>query len=240
MEDIQLLNGDCLVEMKKIPDESIDLICTDPPYKLTSRGSSGTMSGYWASDKAKSGKVFNHNDIEIEDYLPEFYRVLKDGTHCYIMCNHLNLPHFIDVINKSEFKFIKCLIWDKQSKICGRYYMGQFEYIIMLRKGRERTINNCGTSDIISIPLKRNKDDNGNNIHDSEKPVSLMELLIENSSNEGEVVLEPFLGSGTTAIACKKQKRRCIGIEIDETYYNIAKQRIEGYENRVNQRGLFD
>ena len=232
--DIQLIQGDCLIEIHKIPDESIDLICTDPPYKLTSRGGSGTMSGYWANDKAKSGKVFNHNDIEIEEYLPEFYRVLKDGTHCYIMCNHLNLPHFIDVINKSEFKFIKCLIWDKQSKICGRYYMGQFEYIIMLRKGRERTINNCGTSDILSIPLKRNKDNNGNNIHDSEKPVSLMELLIENSSNEGEVVLEPFLGSGTTAIACKNLNRRCIGIEIDENYYNIAKKRIEQHTQQLN------
>lgn len=231
--NMKLIHGDCLKAIKDIPDESIDLICTDPPYKLTSRGSSGTMSGYWASDKAKSGKVFNHNNIEIEDYLPEFYRVLKDGTHCYIMCNHLNLPHFIDVINKSEFKFIKCLIWDKQSKICGRYYMGQFEYIIMLRKGRERTINNCGTSDIISIPLKRNKDDNGNNIHDSEKPVSLMELLIENSSNEGEVVLEPFLGSGTTAIACKKQKRRCIGIEIDEKYFKIACERIKKEQQQI-------
>lgn len=231
--DIQLIQGDCLAEIHKIPDESIDLICTDPPYKLTSHGGSGTMSGYWTTDKAKSGKVFNHNDIEIEDYLPEFYRVLKDGTHCYIMCNHLNLPHFIDVINKSEFKFIKCLIWDKQSKICGRYYMGQFEYIIMLRKGRERTINNCGTSDILSIPLKRNKDNNGNNIHDSEKPVSLMELLIENSSNVGEVVLEPFLGSGTTAIACKNLNRRCIGIEIDETYYNIAKKRVEQHKQQL-------
>lgn len=230
---IELIYGDCLAEMHKIPDASIDLICTDPPYKLTSRGGSGTMSGYWATDKAKSGKVFNHNDIEIEDYLPEFYRLLKDGTHCYIMCNHLNLPHFIDVINKSEFKFIKCLIWDKQSKICGRYYMGQFEYIIMLRKGRERTINNCGTSDILSIPLKRNKDNNGNNIHDSEKPVSLMELLIENSSNEGEVVLKPFLGSGTTAIACKNLNRRCIGIEIDETYYNIAKKRVEQHKQQL-------
>lgn len=231
--NIQLIQGDCLVEIQKIPDASIDLVCTDPPYKLTSRGGSGTMSGYWAADKAKSGKVFNHNDIEIEDYLPEFYRVLKDGTHCYIMCNHLNLPHFIDVINKSEFKFIKCLIWDKQSKICGRYYMGQFEYIIMLRKGRERTINNCGTSDILSIPLKRNKYNNGKNIHDSEKPVSLMELLIENSSNEGEVVLEPFLGSGTTAIACKNLNRRCIGIEIDETYYNIAKKRVEQHKQQL-------
>jgi site-specific DNA-methyltransferase (adenine-specific) len=230
---IELIHGDCLEKMKDIPDDSIDLICTDPPYKLTPRGSSGTMSGYWADDKAKCGKVFNHNDIEIEAFLPEFYRVLKDGTHCYIMCNHLNLPHFIEVINSSKFKFVKCLIWDKQRKICGRYYMGQFEYIIMLRKGRERTINNCGTSDILSIPLKRNKDNNGNNIHDSEKPVRLMELLIENSSNEGELVLEPFLGSGTTAVACKNLNRCCIGIEIDDKYFAIAEKRIKEAQQQL-------
>ena len=123
--NITLIHGDCLKAIKDIADCSIDLICTDPPYKLTSRGSSGTMSGYWTSSKAKSGKVFNHNDIEIEDYLHEFYRVLKDGTHCYIMCNHLNLPHFIEVINHSKFKFIKCLIWDKQSKICYHNRIGK-------------------------------------------------------------------------------------------------------------------
>lgn len=233
MSDITLIQGDCLEKMKDIPDGSVDLICTDPPYKVTSRGSCGTMSGYWASEKAKSGKIFNHNNIDIEDFLPEFYRVLKDGTHCYIMCNHLNLPHFIEVINRSKFKFIKCLIWDKQSKICGRYYMGQFEYIIMLRKGRERTINNCGTSDILSIPLKRHKDNNGNNIHDSEKPVRLMEVLIENSSNDGNIVLEPFLGSGTTAIACQNLNRGCIGIELDEEYFKIAEKRVREAQQQL-------
>lgn len=232
----KIYNEDCLEGMKRIPDNYIDLICTDVPYKLTSRGSSGTMSGYWAGEKAKKGIVFDNNNIEIEDYLPQFYRVLKDGTHCYIMCNHLNLPHFIDVINKSDFHFIKCLIWDKQSKICGRYYMGQFEYIIMLRKGKERTINNCGTSDIISIPLKRTKDANGNNIHDSEKPISLMAVLINNSSNENEIVLDPFMGSGTTALAAIRNKRNYIGFELQKEYVNIANERIR---NEYKQLSLF-
>ena len=98
---MELICGDCLVEMQNIPDKSIDLIVTDPPYRLTSRGSSGTMSGYWASSLSKQGKVFENNDIDIEEYLPQFYRVLKDGTHCYIMTNQSNLPHFLDVISKS-------------------------------------------------------------------------------------------------------------------------------------------
>ena len=223
---MELIHGDCLVEMKNIPDKSIDLIVTDPPYRLTSRGSSGTMSGYWASSLSKQGKVFENNDIDIEEYLPEFYRVLKDGTHCYIMTNQSNLPHFLNVISKSSFKFIKCLIWDKCNKICGRYYMNCFEYIIMLRKGRERTINDCGQGDILRVPNKKTKRNDGKNIHDSEKPITLMEILISNSSNEGDCILEPFMGSGSTGVACVNTKRDFIGIELNEEYFKIAEERI--------------
>ena len=223
---MELIHGDCLVEMKNIPDKSIDLIVTDPPYRLTSRGSSGTMSGYWASSLSKQGKVFENNDIDIEEYLPEFYRVLKDGTHCYIMTNQSNLPHFLNVISKSSFKFIKCLIWDKCNKICGRYYMNCFEYIIMLRKGRERTINDCGQGDILRVPNKKTKRNDGKNIHDSEKPITLMEILISNSSNEGDCILEPFMGSGSTCVACINTKRDFIGIELNEEYFKIAEERI--------------
>lgn len=234
MELNKIYNEDCLEGMKRIPDDSIDLVCTDPPYKLTSRGSSGTMSGYWASDKAKKGLVFDNNDIEIENYLPELYRILKDGTHCYIMCNQSNLPHFIEVINHSEFKFIKCLIWDKGNKICGRFYMNCFEYIIMLRKGGERPINDCGTGDILRIPNKKTKGIDGKNIHDSEKPIDLMGILIQNSSDEGDIVLDPFMGSGTTAIACIKSKRNYIGFEINKEYCDKANAKMSNNLNLFN------
>lgn len=238
---INLIHGDCLVAMKDIPDASIDLVCTDPPYKLTSRGGSGTMGGYWTNEQTRKGKIFENNDIEIEDYIHELYRVLKDKTHCYIMCNQVNLPHFLQVISESQFKYIKCLIWDKGNKICGRFYMNCFEYIIMLRKGGERPINDCGTPDILSIPNKKTKGVDGKNIHDSEKPVALMQTLIQNSSNEGDTVLDCFMGSGTTGLAAIKCNRNFIGIELDEKYYQTSQQRIASYErNKTIQRGLFD
>lgn len=228
-----LIHGDCLVAMKDIPDASIDLICTDPPYKLTSRGGSGTMSGYWTNELTKKGKIFENNDIDIKDYIHELYRVLKDKTHCYIMCNQVNLPHFLQVISESQFKYIKCLIWDKGNKICGRFYMNCFEYIIMLRKGGERPINDCGTPDILSIPNKKTKGVDGKNIHDSEKPVALMQILIQNSSNEGDVVLDMFMGSGTTGLAAIKLNRDFIGIELNEEYFKIAQQRIANTQPRL-------
>lgn len=102
-----IYNGDCLALFKEMRDNSVDLIVTDPPYRITSRGGTGTMSGFMTETRSKNGKIFTHNDIDIAEYLPEFYRVLKNGTHCYIMCNNVNLPHFFEVIGKSPFHFTK-------------------------------------------------------------------------------------------------------------------------------------
>lgn len=226
MTDLRL--GDCLNVLKTIPDESIDLIVTDPPYKITSRGCSGTMGGYWKNEKAKKGIIFDNNNISCKDYLPEFYRVLKEKSILYLMCNNTNLQEMINVATETGFKFVKSLIWEKGNKICGRYYMGCFEYILLFRKGRDRPINNCGTPDILKIPIKKLKDENGKNLHDTEKPVELMKILVENSSNEGEIVLDPFMGIGTTGVACKKLNRNFIGIEIDDKYFDIAMDRILG------------
>jgi site-specific DNA-methyltransferase (adenine-specific) len=224
---IDLRKGDCLEVMKDIPDNSIDLIVTDPPYKITSRGSSGTMGGYWKSDIAKKGKIFNNNNISCKEYLPEFYRILKDKTILYLMCNNTNLQEMINVGIQTGFNFVKCLIWEKGNKICGRYYMNCFEYILLFRKGGDKPINNCGTPDILQIPIKKMKDEIGNNLHDTEKPTELMKILIENSSNENETILEPFMGIGSTGVACINTNRNFIGIELDENYFNIAKERIE-------------
>ena len=223
----KLIKGDCLEIMKQIPDNSIDLIVTDPPYRTTSRGSSGTMGGYWKKEKAKKGIMFDYNQISCKDYIPEFYRILKEKTHCYIMCNNTNLQEMINTGTAAGFNFVKSLIWEKGNKICGRYYMGCFEYILLFRKGGERAINNCGTPDILKIPIRKLKDENNKNLHDTEKPVDLNKILIENSSQAGDKVLDPFMGIGSTGVAAKETNRNFIGIEIDDKYYQIAKSRIE-------------
>lgn len=236
MELDKIYNEDCLEGMKRIPDGSVDLVVTDPPYRITSRGNCGNAGGMFKNDLTLQGKIFSNNDIDIEDYLPEFYRVLKQDTHCYIMCNNTNLIHFFKVINDSEFHFVKNLIWNKQNKIMGTFYMSCFEYIIMLRKGGQRPINECGTSDILTVPNIKDKDSRGNNIHDSQKPIPLMEVLIRNSSNPSEIILDPFAGSGSTLLAARKLNRHYIGYEIDKEYYNKACKRIE---NERRQLTLF-
>ena len=234
MELNQIYNKDVLELMKTMSDESIDLIVTDPPYKVTARGNAGNSGGMMQDKLSMQGKIFKHNDIKPSEYIPEFYRLLKDGSHCYIMTNHVNLHEMLNVAKESGFHFIKSLVWNKGNKIMGQYYMSQFEYILYFRKGRGKKINKCGTADILEIPNKKTKGEDGKNIHDTEKPVELMKVLIENSSNIDEVVFEPFMGVGSTIMACIELDRKYIGCEIDEKYYNIAKNRIENTINSVS------
>ena len=228
MEVNKVYNEDCLNIMKNIQDNSIDLIITDPPYKTTSRGSSGG-GGMLLKDINKSGNVFNYNDIKAIQYIPEFFRVLKKDSHCYIMTNNINLIEILNVATNCGFHFVKSLIWDKGNKIMGRYYMTQFEYVLFFRKGADKPINNFGTSDILRIPNKKmsNFDDDGN-LHDTEKPMELIKILIENSTKEGELVLEPFAGIGSTILACIKSKRHYIGVEIEKKYYDENRKAIDG------------
>lgn len=226
----KLIHGDCLESLKKMPDESINLIVTDPPYPVTSRGSAGNSGGMLQKDINKKGKVFAHNSIDCSEYAPEFFRVLKDGSHCYVMTNHINLINMLNTFTANGFHFIKSLIWDKGNKIMGQYYMSQFEYVLFFRKGRGVKINNCGTSDIISVPNKKQKGEDGKNLHDTEKPVGLMNVLIENSSKEGDLVLDPFMGIGAAGVSAVELNRNFIGIELDDNYFEIAKERIESID----------
>ena len=225
MEVNKIYNEDCLDGLKKLPDESVDLVITDPPYKVTSRGSAGNSGGMLQKDINRKGQVFKDNDIDIKDWISEIYRILKDGSHCYIMTNHINLKNYLNIVEQEGFHFIKNLIWNKGNKIMGQYYMSQYEYIMFLRKGRGQGINNCGTSDILNIENKKIKQ-NEENIHDTEKPVELAKVLIENSSKKGDIVVDPFVGVGWVALASKILNRDFICWEINEEYYKWCYRRL--------------
>lgn len=234
-KNIKLINNDSLIELQKLIENKrlVDLIIIDPPYKVTSRGSAGNSGGMLQKDINKKGKVFANNNCNVKDWMPLVYQVLKDGSHCYIMTNHVNLLEYLIVAKENGFHFIKSLIWNKGNKIMGRAYMSQFEYVLFFRKGPFKKINKCGTSDILNIPNIKTKDENGINIHDTEKPIALYQLLIENSSNVGDIVMDCFFGSGNCAFACLNTNRKFIGIEIDENYFNVANERIN---NEINKQ----
>ena len=208
--------------MKDIPDESIDLIVTDPPYKIVKGGcTNNAVKLFGADNKNLSlGTVFNNNEIKFSQWIPVLFPKLKNGTHCYIMCNDRNLKEILDVGENAGFKLQNILVWKKSRHTPNRYYLKNCEFIVMFRKGVARNINEMGTFSVLEINNVAKKQ------HPSEKPVELMEVLIKNSTNENEFVLDPFMGSGSTGIACANLNRNFIGIELDEKYFGIAKNRI--------------
>ncbi len=239
----KIYNEDCLFRLSQLPDECIDLVVTDCPYRLSSGGDSSnkhTPRGVLSKKRTKhislsgvlndqdpaayvrNGKLFEYNNIKFNVWLPEIYRVLKPNTHCYIMINGRNLKDLQIAAEQAGFVFQNLLVWRKQNATPSRFYMQQVEFILMLRKGGERWINDMGTTTCLSVPNII-----GRKLHPTEKPVALMRVLIENSSVSGDIVLDPFIGSGTTAIACIQADRHYIGCEIDPKYYNIATRRIK-------------
>lgn len=203
--------------LNNLPDNSIDLVVTDPPYKLTSGGCKGGLKVEFntITEKQKqTGVMFNIP--KFEEWMPEIFRVLKDGTHFYCMCNDKNLKEILIQGEKCGFKEVNVLVWSKGMHTPLPYYMKNIEFIVLFRKGKARKINNMGSFALINIKGIR-----GNKVHPSEKPVLLMEHLILNSSNEDDIILDPFMGSGTVAKASKNNNRKYIGYEIDKNYYDI-------------------
>lgn len=148
--------------------------------------------------------------------------MLKNNTHCYIYINPRNLKELQIEAEKVGFKWQNLIVWKKNNSTPNKYYMNSYELILMLRKGNAKNINNMSTKNILEI-----NNIIGKKTHPTEKPVELNKILIANSSNENDVVLDLFMGTGSTGIAAKELNRSFIGIEIDEKYFNIAKQRLE-------------
>lgn len=229
MNNIQLYQGDSLELIKDIPDESIDLVVTDCPYHIVEGGCTNDavkIGRYTESNNnkemTKKGKLFEHNDIEFAEWLPDIYRVLKPNSHCYIMINPRNMKELQQEAEKAGFTFQNLIVWDKGNCTPNRYYLNSYELILMLRKGKAKNINNMGTKNILRVPnITRKK------LHPTEKPVELIEILISNSSQCNDVVLDPFMGSGSTGVAAINTNRNFIGIELDENYFKIAEKRIK-------------
>ena len=227
MKDIELLNDDCLTILKGISTNSIDLVITDPPYKLNKTTGSMTSTSKaekWQGNLKAGDKTANIiNMVKFSEWLPEVYRVLKKDAHCYIWINDKNL---IDLCNEAEkvgFKLHNILVWKKNNVTPNRWYMKNCEFILFLHKGKSFPIRNMGDAQLYECDNINGKD----KLHPTQKPIEYLERLIIKSSNEFDTVLDCFMGSGSTGVACKNLNRKFIGIELDDNYFNIAKERIE-------------
>lgn len=234
-----IYNVNCYDAIKEIPDKSIDLIVTDPPYDIQGIHGAGIMA---SRDKGNFSREIKENGLDKGmDYaiLDEFVRVLKK-INVYIWCNKsMILPllkYFVDE-KKCNYEII---IWAKENPIpfCGTHYLVDKEYCLYFWE-QGATIDIPFERARTVYLTKNNIEDKKKFNHPTIKNIDIIENLIRNSCERGGIVLDPFLGSGTTALAAKHLERNYIGFEINENYYKIAKDRLNG----INQKGemnLFD
>lgn len=216
---ITLYHADCRELLPGRPPA--DLLISDVAYECISGGRPGKGIGQPCGIlKFNDGKIFTHNDIQPAEYAGLFYNALAAAAHCYVMANVLNLEAMLREFRLAGFGLHNQLPWIKDNAVTNKWYMKDVEYILMFRKGKAFPINDCGEKTSCLFPNPRGK------IHETEKPSSLMEKLIRNSSQPGQVVLDPFCGSGSTLQAAKNLGRFGVGVDIDESKCEQAALRL--------------
>ena len=214
MKTNYIKQGDCLELMQELPDESIDLIVTDPPYGID-------LNIQRKTSKFKNTTVKNDNTLEwIPNLVNNFKRIMKPNSVIYLFCNWQNYDVFKKEFEK-YFELKNLIVWDKQWFGMGYNWRPNHEFIMVLTNGKFKTNSNNNENILRYRRIHPTK-----MYHSCEKPIALLEKLIEESSNEGDTVLDSFIGSGTTPIAAINTNRKYIGYELDEKYFNIAQQRI--------------
>lgn len=234
--DIQLYNDDCILAMKNINSESVDLILTDPPYNL----------GLFMQERDTNLKKMRDNffgaagwdDLEYNDWVEamdnffaESVRVLKPGAAMIVFMSVIKLETIIKLAEKHGLYYKTTGTWHKSNPMprnMNLHFVNSTEtWVYFTYKSRTGTFNNNGKMlhDFIETsvtPMSERKFGK----HPTQKPESLMTHFITVLSNNGDTVLDPFMGSGTTGVVSVKNERNFIGIELDKGYFNIAQKRI--------------
>lgn len=210
---------DAVEFLRSLPDASVDLVLTDPAYEsLEKHRSKGTTTRLKHS-KASSNdwfKIFPNK--RFPEFFAEVFRVLKKNRHFYMMCDQETMFVAKPIGEKVGFKFWKGIVWDKMAMGMGYHYRAKHEMVLFFEKGK-RKLNNLGTPDV--IPVKRIR-----NGYPTEKPVELLRILIENSTQLGELVVDPFMGSGSTGVAALLTGRSFAGSDIGTEALNVSDNRL--------------
>ncbi len=241
-----ILNGNSLTELKKIPDKTFDLVFADPPYnmqigeKLT-RPDSSKVNG--VNDKWDQFNSFKHYDDFCEAWLIECKRILKDNGSIWVIGSYHNIFRIGYHLQNLGYWLLNDVIWRKNNPMPnfrGTRFTNAHETLIWASKNKNSkyTFNyqslKCLNDDLQmrsdwTFPICNGKErlkKNGKKVHSTQKPESLLHRIILATTNKGDKVFDPFLGTGTTAVVSKKLGRIYCGIEKDKRYYNAAKTRI--------------
>lgn len=225
-------NIDCLEGLAAVPDKSVDTIITDPPYFLT-MGHAGDKDN---AKKAMLNSNRTFNDLAIcapfyKELFNEYRRVLKDDGHFYFFTDWRGYAFYFPLIN-AALPVRNLIVWDKKSGP-GSYYSYAHEFVIFGTAAPK--LRNKGGTNVLRMAAFSSgaKSTNGEKVHPTQKPVELIAKFIEDSTEPGAVILDTFMGSGTTAVACLRTGRSFIGFELDEGYHAIAQGRIAEEVDRL-------
>jgi DNA modification methylase len=226
---IQIHHGDCMGVLADMPDNSVDLIVTDPPYRVVSGGSNSELARRSTAREGNNnmlakndGRIFDHNDIKPTEYLPELYRVLRPGRDAYVMTNNITLLPLLTAAKEAGFKFHGLLVWVKNNSTPNRWYLKNLELTCYFYKPPARAIRDMGSKQAFfcnNVPPRDKQ-------HPTQKPLALMDHYIRNSSDEGWIVFDPFMGSGSTGVAAVQAGRKFIGVEKSPEYFAVAENRL--------------
>ncbi len=214
----QLSTQDAVEWLRAQPADSIDLLITDPAYEsLEKHRAIGTTTRLKHSKSSSNDWFQIFPNARFGELFTEAFRVLRRNTHFYLLCDAETMFVARPVAEAAGFKFWKPLVWDKCTIGMGYHYRARYEFILFFEKGKRR-LNDLGIPDVISVPRVRNG-------YPAEKPPEVAEVLIEQSSLAGEVVADPFMGSGSVGVAALQHGRRFLGNDLNPEAVEIARQR---------------
>lgn len=225
--DCRLIHGDCRLALQSLPWHSVDLFLTDPPYGI----------GYKTNHRVVSetpDMIHGDEDLAIlRETLPIMSGKLSRGGAIYCFCSCKNVDEVLPLIREAGLKIKNSLVWDKTNWSAGDLeaaYGNQYEIVVYAVKG-DRKLNRR-TGDIFRVPRVTAE----GQIHPNQKPDKLLQMFIMNSTQRGELVVDPFMGSGSCGNACAKLGRRFIGCEMNERYYKSAVASIEYTYSRLGAK----
>lgn len=212
--------GDAIEWLKTLENESVDLVATDPPYESLEKHRKIGTTTRLKNSKASSNQWFDiFPNSRFLELFQQVFRVLKKNTHFYMMCDQETAFIVKSIGEEAGFKFWKPIVWDKMKIGMGYHYRARYEFILFFEKGK-RKVNDLSIPDVLAVPRVFRG-------YPTEKPVDLLEILIKQSTIPGELVCDPFMGSGTTGVAALQLNRNFLGNDSCEEAVSVARQRLQ-------------
>lgn len=231
--NFELHKYDAVEWLKTLPSNSVDLVITDPPYEsLEKHRSIGTTTRLKNSKSSSNAWFPIFPNDRFEELFSEVYRVMKNNTHFYLFCDSETMFVAKPIAESVGFKFWKPIIWDKVKIGMGYHYRARYENILFFEKGK-RKINNLSIPDILESPRVYRG-------YPTEKPVDVSKILIEQSSVDNEIIIDPFCGSGSVGVAALESNRRFAGNDIQDAAIELSLSRLEIFstDNKVAEENV--